>query len=255
MGSEKTKLRGLLEILSNATEYRALHQREEPSHMPVYLLLQAHFERRETLSSESRADQKQILRSALKLLQALVDVISSNGWLKPALAAMELSQMIVQGLWNRDHPLLQIPHFTEEVVARCSSADDDVETVFDILALEEGRRAELLQLASHQMVDVAAFCNDFPNVDLTYEIVDADDIACGEPVSVNVVLERDADQDEGQQVGRVFAPRYPAEKLEAWWLIVAIDNVLLSIKRLSLAARAKARLDFVAPDDPGTHTC
>ena len=36
-----------------------------------YLLLQAHFERRETLSSESRADQKQILRSALKLLQAL----------------------------------------------------------------------------------------------------------------------------------------------------------------------------------------
>lgn len=57
-----------------------------------------------------------VLLDAVRLLQAVVDVISSNGWLKPALEAMELSQMIVQGVWSRDSYLRQIPHFTPEVI-------------------------------------------------------------------------------------------------------------------------------------------
>jgi hypothetical protein len=30
----------------------------------------------------------------MRLIQACVDVVSSNGWLSPALAAMELAQMV-----------------------------------------------------------------------------------------------------------------------------------------------------------------
>ena len=32
----------------------------------------------------------------MRLVQACVDVLSSNGWLSPALAAMELAQMVCQ---------------------------------------------------------------------------------------------------------------------------------------------------------------
>jgi hypothetical protein len=40
-------------------------------------------------------------------------VLSSNGWLAPAIAAMELSQMITQAMWNKDSYLKQLPHFTQ----------------------------------------------------------------------------------------------------------------------------------------------
>ena len=33
---------------------------------------------------------------AMRLVQACVDVLRSNGWLSPALAAMELAQMVCQ---------------------------------------------------------------------------------------------------------------------------------------------------------------
>ena len=50
---------------------------------------------------------------AVRLTQACVDVLSSNGWLSPAIAAMELSQMITQAMWNKDSYLKQLPHFTQ----------------------------------------------------------------------------------------------------------------------------------------------
>jgi pre-mRNA-splicing helicase BRR2 len=120
----KTKLKGLLEILASSSEFSDLPMRhgedrllrQLSAHMPLALptppagreashfhdphvkanlLLQAHFSRR-SLPAELRADQAKVLESAVTLVQAIVDVISSEGWLKPALAAMELSQMLVQ---------------------------------------------------------------------------------------------------------------------------------------------------------------
>ena len=45
---------------------------------------QAHFSRMQ-LPADLEADQKTILAHCVPLVQAIVDVISSNGWLSPAL--------------------------------------------------------------------------------------------------------------------------------------------------------------------------
>ncbi|CAH9136752.1 unnamed protein product [Cuscuta epithymum] len=270
----KTKLKGLLEILTSASEYQQLpirpgeeelirrlinHQRfsfENPKysdpHVKANALLQAHFSR-QVVGGNLVADQQEVLLSANRLLQALVDVISSNGWLNLAILTMEVSQMVTQAMWERDSVLLQLPHFTKEIAKRCKdNPGKSIETVFDLLEMEDSERRDLLQMSDSQLMDIARFCNRFPNIEMSYEVVDKESVSAGgDEISVQVTLERDL---EGRtDVGPVFAPRYPKTKDEGWWLVVGDPktNQLLGIKRVSLQRKSRVKLDFSAPGEPG----
>ncbi|NWH41489.1 U520 helicase, partial [Chloropsis hardwickii] len=219
----KTKVRGLLEIISNAAEYENIpirhhednllrqlsqkvpHKLTNPKfndpHVKTNLLLQAHLSRMQ-LSAELQSDTEEILSKAIRLIQACVDVLSSNGWLSPALAAMELAQMVTQAMWSKDSYLKQLPHFTSEHIKRCT--DKGVESVFDIMEMEDEERTALLQLPEAQIADVARFCNRYPNIELSYEVGDRDSIRSGGPVVVLVQLER-----EEEVTGPVIAPLFP----------------------------------------------
>ncbi|CAE7862961.1 Snrnp200 [Symbiodinium sp. KB8] len=278
----KTKLKALLEIVSSASEFdsvpvrhredrqlRALAKRL-PLALPsdaryhetstkVNILLQCHFSRR-SLPPDLRADQAEILQKVVPLLHAMVDVISSNGWLRPALAVMELAQMVVQGLWaDKDSELKQLPHFTGPILEQISKLseerkavfakqkpekdasmeeddesedeeeDGSIESVYDLIRLDSEARQKALQgLSSEQVKDVARFCNRFPNVDVEFD------------VSVNVTLEREEN----------------TEGLEEWWLVVGDPQkgTLYAIRRITLGKRSKVPLKFQAPDVPGSHS-
>ena len=99
-------------------------------HTKAFLLLQAHLSRVQ-LPAELQQDTESILTKATRLIQASVDVLSSNGWLSPAVAAMELSQMVTQAMWSKDSYLKQLPHFTTDIVKKCT--DKGLETIFDIM--------------------------------------------------------------------------------------------------------------------------
>ncbi|XP_009127091.2 DExH-box ATP-dependent RNA helicase DExH12 [Brassica rapa] len=268
--SSKTKMKGLLEILTSASEYDMIpirpgeedrvrrlinHQRfsfENPNctdpHVKANALLQAHFSR-QSITTNLEMDQREVLLSATRLLQAMVDVISSNGWPNLALLAMEASQMVTQGMWERDSMLLQLPHFTKDLAKRCQ--ENNIETVFDLVEMEDEERQELLKMKDTELLDIARFCNRFPNIDLTYEVVGSEDVTAGKEVTLQVMLERDM---EGRtEVGAVDAPRYPKTKEEGWWLVVGDTktNQLVAIKRVSLQKKAKVKLDFQVPSEAG----
>ncbi|XVF41090.1 hypothetical protein PTKIN_Ptkin01aG0252300 [Pterospermum kingtungense] len=274
--TSKTKMKGLLEILASASEYANLpirpgeedvlrrlinHQRfsfENPRctdpHVKANALLQAHFSRQQ-VGGNLQLDQREVLLFATRPLQAMVDVISSNGWLSLALLAMEVSQMVTQGMWERDSMLLQLPHFTKELAKRCQeNPGNSIETIFDLLEMEDAERRELLQMDDKQLLDIARFCNRFPNIDLSYEVIEGENVRAGEDVALQVTLERDL---EGRtEVGPVDAPRYPKQKEEGWWLVVGDtkSNQLLAIKRVSLQRKAKLKLEFGAPTEAGRKT-
>lgn len=208
----------------------------------VFILLQCHLSRLQ-LSAELQHDCELIVLTAMRLLQACVDVLSSQGWLAPALAAMELSQQLVQAQWGRESALRQIPHFTAALIKQCQDAK--LESVLDILEMEDVDRSKLLtsHLNDQQVADVARFCNRYPNIEMSYEIQPQTD--SGAIPVVNVTLEREEDS-----VGPIIAPFFPQKREESWWLVVGEpkSNLLFAIKRLTLQQRSThAKLELTAP--------
>nr|CAB3465383.1 unnamed protein product [Digitaria exilis] len=274
MLTQKTKMKGLLEILASASEYAELpgrpgeeefierlvrHQRfsiEKPKygdpHVKANALLQAHFSRH-TVVGNLAADQREILLSVHRLLQAMVDVISSNGWLSLALNAMELSQMVTQGMWDRDSVLLQVPHFTKDLAWRCQENEGKpIESIFDLAEMGIDEMQGLLQLSNSELQDIFEFFKRFPNVDMSYEVREGDNISAGDNVTVQVMLERDM-TNLPSEVGPVHASRFPKPKEEGWWLVIGDSsaNQLLAIKRVALQKRARVKLEFSAPAEAG----
>jgi len=266
-----TKLKGLIEILSAASEFEDIpmrhHEdavlRQMAGHLPLKIdkakynetstkaniLLQSHFSRR-PLASDLQADKEIVLEAAPRLLQAMVDVISSSGWLNPALAAMELSQMITQAMWDKDPSPKQLPFFDEERINICNELK--IESIFDLSnILTDEKKSQIFKLNSKQLHEVAKAINRYPNIDLSFE-VQPETITQRSTVTITVTLERDIEGDK--ELPPVFAPYYPKPKDEGWWLVLGSPqkNQLVSIKRVILQKRNKVKLDFEATE-PGTH--
>lgn len=58
-----------------------------------------------------------MLIKSVKLVHAMIDVISTYGNLNATLLAMELSQMVIQAMWPQQSPLLQLPGFDTELAS------------------------------------------------------------------------------------------------------------------------------------------
>ncbi|KAF8466489.1 Sec63-domain-containing protein [Russula ochroleuca] len=266
---ERTKLKGLLEVVSSSAEFETIPIRRheesllrriydrvpvkldqvnfEAPHFKTFLLLQAHFSRLQ-LPPDLVADQALVLEKVMNLLSACVDVMSSNAWLS-ALGAMDLSQMCMQAVWDRDSPLRQIPHFEPDVIKRCNDAK--ISSVYDIMEMEDAQRNELLQMDSGQMRDVAAFVNSYPTLDVTHEFVKGE-YTSSTPITLQVSLSRDADEDDEGDIS-VVAPYFPGKKMANWWVVVGEQSTrqLLSIKRVTVSKSLGVKLEFTL--SKGTH--
>ena len=85
----------------------------EPSYSDVssrvFVLLQAHMKRLPLHTPAQFVDLQRILRTIMPLLYAFVDVSFLRQWLRPASAAMDLAQLISQGMWLSDSYFMQLP--------------------------------------------------------------------------------------------------------------------------------------------------
>ncbi|KTW29425.1 hypothetical protein T552_01377 [Pneumocystis carinii B80] len=265
--TSKTKMKGLLEVVTAAAEFetipirrhedvilRRIYERvpvklqnqdfDSPS-FKAFILLQAHFSRFQ-LPIDLVADQVLVLQKIMNLLSACVDVMSSEGYLNSSYP-MELSQMCVQAVWDRDSPLKQIPHFTNDVIKRCN--DMGLESVYDLgefLAdASKESRDKLLEMDPKKLRDVANFVNNYPSIDITFELKDTESIAVGNKATINIILTREIEEEVNTLV---YAPFFPTSKNEHWWIVIGDGISLLAIKKVTLQKVLSVKLDFIPPN-------
>ena len=270
----KTKLKGILEIVSGASEFDSVpirpgeveiirrllnhspiamtNRKTNDPHVKTCALLQAHLSR-VSLPGDLARDLESILPTALRLLLAMVDVISSNGWLSPAMCAMELSQMLTQAMWDKDAGVLQLPHVTKSIALKAK--DKDVESVYELLDADDSVREDILSdLSKRQLSDVAKAANRYPNVDCEHKITNASEISTSSTIDVEVNVSREWEfGDSVSLLPPVNCSRYPIPREESWWVVIGDEkeNRLCAIKRVNVVKSSKVKLSFASPSEEG----
>lgn len=194
----------------------------------VFVLLQAYFSRM-ALAVEFKSVLRMILSKAEPLVNSMVDILSGEGFLN-ATVAMDLSQMIIQAVWDVDSPLKQIPFFTKNILEKCKELS--VETVYDVMALEDNDREYIMTVDDENLIKLANFINNYPNIEMNYSI-EHSRFKIGEQIVVHITLRRD---DEPETLN-VTSECYPYEKIEKWWIVVGDSSKreLYAIKKVVLS--------------------
>jgi pre-mRNA-splicing helicase BRR2 len=263
--NEKLRLKKILEVVCHASEFGNIPLREnedqmlfklyhslplkwtmdldfESSALKAFILLQAHFSR-VSLSPELVEDLHFILPKTLAILSAIVDFLSSQGHLN-AMFAMDLTQMTVQGVWNNDNVLKQIPFFDESVLERCK--EHGVKSVYDIMELEDEDREKILEgLSEKEVSSVADFVNKYPNLEVDYSLEGS--VIAGEPCQIEINISRDEDVDDLTVVSAI----YPGKVFEHWWIVIGnnVTNELYAIKKQAITKEQQTvKMEFTVPE-------
>jgi translocation protein SEC63 len=178
----------------------------------------------------------------------MIEIAHQRRWLQTTLATIRFQQCVVQALWGNDSPLLQLPHFTDEMaraVVRGAKGGAG-RALWEFIRAAPTDRKGLSELSPAHVEDVTRACDLFPHLEASYDLYveeeegdffDDEDVtpaAGAEAVQGAVRGEEIYENDlvtlrvkllrqnvaEGEHAPPVHAPLFPATIREGWWLIL-----------------------------------
>jgi Sec63 Brl domain len=112
---------------------------------------------------ELRSDLEAMLLKAPELIEGMIEICNQRKWLSTTLATIKFAQCVVQGLWYTNHPLMQVPHFTEEMAqAVAKDSTEPSKTLIEYLRLPDKEKTGLSKLTDAQKKDVYEACRIIP---------------------------------------------------------------------------------------------
>jgi pre-mRNA-splicing helicase BRR2 len=153
--------------------------------------------------------------------------MSSQAWLGASSAAADFSQMLVQAMWDYEHPLKCISGVSDGMIEAARRAD--VNSVYDFVDLDSSsqfRKEFMAGVDRATAKAIIAGINRYPSVQVTARCE-----ATSGGYEVRVTVERDVDDPT------VHAPYWPSPKEEMWWVVVAgHEDSLLMVKKMPFAS-------------------
>mmetsp|Transcript_111219 Transcript_111219/g.325301 ORF Transcript_111219/g.325301 Transcript_111219/m.325301 type:complete len:684 (-) Transcript_111219:45-2096(-) len=257
--SESTRLKAGPELLGASAESRSMairptdheqiqklagqvveHKRRSfalPIVMKNQFLVWAHMQRRHhLLTPELRSDCDELLKHAMKITQAMIEIACMREWFATAQAMLDFRRCLVQALDVRSSQLLQVPHFKQDTLERCRL--NRVATLAEFLATDAEERKSFLKLEPNQLADVEAFVQHVGDIELkaSIEVEDESEIVVGDVATVTVQLLR-KHLAENEAIGPAHAPLFPEPKFEEWWFFLVAPSEKEKDKPISSATR------------------
>mmetsp|Transcript_87810 Transcript_87810/g.188376 ORF Transcript_87810/g.188376 Transcript_87810/m.188376 type:complete len:672 (-) Transcript_87810:157-2172(-) len=242
--NEATRVKNCPELLAASAESRGMPQRQTDNtqmkpivqqvvehkkrqfQLPIIMknqfLIWAHMQRlHHLMTPELRSDCDQLLKYAMKITQAMIEIACMREWFFTAQAMIEFRRCLVQALDVKSSQLLQIPHFNEEILKHCHRGKNAVSTLSEFLSKDTEQRKGLAKMEPQQIADIEAFCAHVSHMELkaVVEVEDESTVVVGDVATVSAALCR-RNLREGEAMGPVHAPLFPEPKSEEWWLFL-----------------------------------
>ncbi|XP_043498023.1 activating signal cointegrator 1 complex subunit 3 [Polistes fuscatus] len=109
------------EDLAKMCRYQVDQYTYDSPNTKAYLLLQAHFSRLPLPCTDYNTDLKSVLDQAIRIIQAMIDIVAEKGWLASTLRIMQLLQMVIQARWIDEPAVITLPHINKEHLPLFSS--------------------------------------------------------------------------------------------------------------------------------------
>ncbi|XP_008555073.1 activating signal cointegrator 1 complex subunit 3 [Microplitis demolitor] len=259
----------LNEELSKSCRYPGEKLTFDSPNTKAFLLFQAHFSRLPLPSTDYTTDLKSILDQAIRILQAMIDIVAENGWLSSTLRMIQLMQMIIRARWIDESALTTLPHVHKEDLSLFDKSPKSLPG-FCAFAGNYSRLAKVFdrKFSESQIRDIHQVAKTLPVIDIQFKIQLTDEtdgikvidkpmkpddciyIYAGHVYTLLIEMKRKNSPGNIKS----FTTTFHKSKDEGWFAVLGDErSELWALKRIpSIQTYGKThQLQFTAPELPG----
>ena len=249
--------------LSDMARYPTDLSDPESPHFKTHLLFQAYLSDLPLPIRDYHTDTKTVLDNANRLIAAMVDICAELGRFRECINLLSLVQMLVQGVWADESPLVNIPGFdTREILI--SLKKEGITTFKDLTALFarkelKPRLQRIPGLGAREQKSVLKAVASVPSVSMSIKVFNFDSnmnkpvyregesIRQGKEAVLVCNLENSC---PGSHKGNVQVKKLKKPKRCVWWLVLGNlhSNELYAIKKMEIGRKTSRKVIFEVPN-------
>jgi activating signal cointegrator complex subunit 3 len=253
---------GLNEELSQKLPWKVDPEKYGNSNCKAYLLLQAHFYRIQLPISDYITDTKSVLDQVPRVLNALIDIATNEGYLYIVLNLMKISQMVYQGYdFNIINELKQLPTISEDLIKQYKS--NNITNLQELLISNlNNNKIKGLSISNElnkyirelSLFDVKLNFESINSNNTTQKIINQS-LSFYMKANTETILNITITRLAGTVNTFIFSPKYHKQKNASYWLFIGykINNGgisdLLAMKKIGKIGNIlSTSLSFIVPE-------
>jgi hypothetical protein len=233
-----------------------MYKYEDP-HVKAFFLLSAFLTRIKSFPVTDYAiDTNTVLDQAVRILQAMIDISSHQGYMKTTLGIIKLMQCIKQGIWPHESSLWTIPAFRAASVAKIGK---NITSLGALCRLKDAVVGSILEEAGFSDPRILKIILSLPSVRVFWDIEGvgkSKEIVLSKGQNYKMKVDISRNRPLGRKDTHAHCPEFPKPQYEGWFVMLTNKekDELVVLKRIGQQdTRITSSLEFTAPTEEGDY--